>query len=217
MDRTQSSRERCPAREFLAPLDGAPRGRLVFSGGTPDLTVCADRSLGDLAQVRFDGPRPRVRAAGGEVVVSYPGLGLLGWLAYALRPARAQVALNPAIPWAFDFRDSVHRLTADLRELALAGVEVHGGVGRAELWLPRPTGTVGISVAKGVGGLTIHRPTGTPLRLSVRGAISSLSIDGEELGTIDGGIRRETAGWPGAPDRLDVAVAGGVSHLAITD
>jgi hypothetical protein len=208
---------RAPAGEFRAPLDGAARGRLVFSGGTPDLTVFADRSLDDLAHARFDGPRPRVRAAGGEVVVSFPGPDLFGWLIFGLRPARAHIALSPWIPWAFYFHGGVHRLTADLRELALCGVELHGGVGRAELRLPRPTGTVRISFAKGVGRLTIHRPSGTPLRLAVRGGISSLAIDGEEFGAIGDGIRRETAGWPSAPDRLDVAIAGGVGHLAIAD
>jgi hypothetical protein len=205
------------AREFRAPFDGAPQGRLVFSGGTPDLTVSTDRSLGDLAHARFDGPPPRVFAAGGEVVVSYPGRGPAGWLRYALRPARAHLVIKPSVPWAFDFREGVHRLRADLRELALAGVEVHGGVGRADLCLPRPTGTVRISIAGGVGDLTIHRPAGTPLRRSVRGGLSSLSTDGEELGGIGGGLRRETAGWPGAPDRLDVAVTGGVGHLMIAE
>jgi len=217
MDSVQASNERSPAGEYRAPLDGAPRGRLVFSDGTPDLTVSADRSLGDLAHVRFDGIPPRVRVAGGEVVVSYPGRGLFGWLRYALRPARAQVGLNPSVSWAFDFREGVQRLWADLRELALADVEVHGGVGRAELWLPRPTGTVRLSVVGGVGNLTMHRPAGTPLRLSVDRGLSSLSIDGQELGGVGGGLRRETAGWPTAPDRLDVAVAGGVGHLAIVD
>ena len=83
--------------------------------------------------------------------------------------------------------------------------------------MPRPTGTVRISIAGGVGNLTIHRPAGTPLRLFVRGGLSSLSVDGEEIGGVGGGLRRETAGWPSAPDRLDVAVSGGVSHLAIAD
>ena len=136
MNRAETTRERSPSCEYRAPLEGAPRGRLVFSSGTPDLTVSTDRSLGDLACARFDGSVPRVCAAGGEVVVSYPGRGLLGWLRYVLLPARAQVVLNPSVPWAFDFREGVQRLEADLRELVLADVEIRGGVGRAASGCP---------------------------------------------------------------------------------
>lgn len=202
--------------DILAPMDGVSAGRLVLARGTPDLVVSSDRTLPDLAHARFDGLRPRVTANGGEIVVSYPGGGWLGFLRYAFQPARGEVVLNATIPWALEFRDGVQRISADLRRLEVSGVHIGAGVGRAEIWLPAPSGTVPVSFGS-VGSLHLHRPPGSPLRVSIRGGISSLRLDGEELGGIGDGIHRETPGWGSAPDRFDVTVRGGVSHVAITD
>jgi hypothetical protein len=202
--------------DVTAPLDGARRGRLVLSRGTPNLAVSSDRTLDELARAHFDGLVPAVDVRDGMVAIRYPGGGIFGWPRHAFRAARADVALNPAVPWSLEFGEGVQRISADLRELDLTAVEVRGGLGRAELWLPRPSGTVSISF-RSIGALHLHRPPGTSLRVSIRGGISSLSLDGEELGGIGGGIRRETPGWAGAPDRYDVVVRGGVSHVAIGD
>ena len=201
---------------FTAPLDGAQQGRLAFDGGTPELHLSAGQSPDRLVEASFEGHRPQIRTQDGEVALIYQ-TGFLAWIRHAMRPARARVALNPLIPWSLEFRGGVHPMTADLRALSITAIEMQGGVSRGELWLPRPTGTVRLSIGGGVSSLTIHRPAGTPIRVSVRGGISSVSIDGEELGGIGGGFRRETAGWHSAPDRLDLAVAGGVSNLTVTD
>jgi hypothetical protein len=68
----------------------------------------------------------------------------------------------------------------------------------------------------GINSVSIHRPDGIPLRLSVRGGISSLSLDAESFGSFGRGILRETGGWSEATDRLKVTVAGGLSHLIMT-
>jgi hypothetical protein len=211
-----STAARTSAMEVLAPMDGASAGRLILDRGTPDLEVSSDRTLTDLARAHFEGLRPRVNATDGQIVVTYPGGGLLGWLRYAFQPARGSIVLNGGVPWALDFRDGVQRISADLRQIMVTGVRIGAGVGRAELWLPSPAGTVPISFGS-VGSLHLHRPAGAPLRVSIRGGISSLHLDGEELGGIGGGIHRETPGWATAPDRFDVSVRGGVTHIAITD
>jgi hypothetical protein len=198
------------------PLARAEYGRLAVEGGTGALEVVARRSSEWLLDASFVGDHPRVQASDGEVVMTY-STGFVAWLRHSLRPRRARLGLNSSIPWWLEFRGGLHGARVDLRDLRVVSIGVRGGVSRGHLWLPQPSGTVRLSISGGVQGVTVHRPPSTPIRISVRGGVSSLTIDGEEVGGIGGGFRRETSGWTGAPDRLDVAIEGGVSDLAVID
>jgi hypothetical protein len=202
---------------FGVPLGGASQGRLVLERETPDVVVSADSRLSALALARFDGEMPETITSDGTLTVRYAGRGITAWLHHALRSPRAQLVLNAGIPWFLDLRGGIHRLAANLRQLPLAGIDMHGGVHRAELWLPQPTGTVRIRVASGVNRLAIHRHPETAMRLSLRGGVSSLQIDGAEAGAIAGDIRRATPDWATAPDRYDVMVSGGANQVLVTE
>jgi hypothetical protein len=205
---------RMPGGKVSLPLDHVQSGRLVFDRGSPELRLSAGHSSDRLFDATFGGRRPRVRVREGDIVISYPN-GITGWIRHALQPSRARLMLSASIPWAIELRGGVHPMFADLRGLAVTAFDIHGGISEGDLWLPQPSGTLRVSIGGGVSGLTIHHPTGTPIRLAIRGGIGSLSIDGEELGGIGTGFRRESAGWQSAPDRLDVAIGGGVSRLAV--
>jgi hypothetical protein len=205
-------------RNFRAPLDGARTGRLVFDSGTPDLAISADMSPDDLLSARFTRLLPDVRLAGGEVVVTYPNaIPVLSWIRYAVQSPRARVALNPSIPWELEFRHGVTQLDADLREVDVRSVAIQSGISHAVLRLGRPSGTVRINMASGVGHLDLRRPAGTPVRFAVDGAIGSLTIDGNTLGAVGGRLRRESPGWHDAANRVDVVLVGGVGHLEVSD
>ena len=151
------------------------------------------------------------------MVVRYPGSGPIQWLMQSLK-ARGDVALNPAVAWTLEFRGGVHRLHADLRALTTSeGMEIRGGVGDAEIWMPPPHGTVPLLFAGNVSRATIHRPRGTPARLSISGGIAALTFDADRFGSMGGGFERETTGWIGSADRFEVSVLGNVSDLEITD
>jgi hypothetical protein len=208
------STERRRTRDYVTPVGSATRCRLVLAHGTPDLHVVADPSLKDLVRASFSGRLPEVSATGGKVVVSYPARGPAGWR--FLRRARGDIALNAGVPWTLELIGGVHRLHADFRSLTLEGTAIRGGVNHAELWLPPPRGTVPFELAGGINNVSIHRPDGIPLGLSVRGGISSLRLDAENFGSFGRGILRETGGWSEATDRLTVTIAGGVNHLIVT-
>jgi hypothetical protein len=202
---------------FDVPLGGASHGRLVLERETPDLLVSADSRLAALALARFDGERPETITSDGALTIRYAGRGITAWLRHALRSPRAQLVLNAGIPWFLDMRGGIHRLAADLRQLPLAGIDMNGGVYRAELWLPHPNGTVRIRVASGVNSLTIHRHPETAMRLSFRGGVASLQIDDAEAVAVDSDIRRATPDWASAPDRYDVTVSGGANQVLVTE
>jgi hypothetical protein len=214
--RSTRSTEPVRTREFSAPIAGASSGRLVLEHGTPDLRIAGDGSIDVLARGSFRGHLPEVRVDSGKIVVSYPAYRPARWLV-RLRRARGVLALNPDKPWRFELSGGVHRLHADLRSLIVDGVAIHGGVTSADLWLPKPRGTASIELAGGVNNVSIHRPDGVPVRLSVHGGISSLSFDAEEFGSFGREIRRQTVGWSDATDRLAISIAGGVNHLNIVN
>ena len=202
-------------REFIEPIAGTTRGRLVFERGTPDLRITVGTRPEELAHASFRGALPELRSSDGTIIVHYPGFGPVGWLLRSWR-ARAEISLNTTVPWTLDLRGGVHGLHADLRSSILEGVAIRGGIAGAELWLPSPRGTLPVELAGGVNSVSIHRPRGIPVRLSIRGGISSLSFDAEEFGSIGRGMHRETPGWSEATDRVEVSVTGGVNHLEIT-
>ena len=199
------------------PLGGASEGRLVLERGTPHVEVSSDPRLSDLALARFDGERPATITSNGTLTIRYAGGRIAAWLRHALRSPRARLLLNASIPWFLELRGGIHRLTADLRQVSLAGIEMHGGVSRAELWLPHPNGTVRLRVQGGVNSLTIRRHRDTAMRLSLEGGVSSLQIDQADAGAIAGSIRRATPDWTSAPDRYDVMVSGGASQVLVTE
>jgi hypothetical protein len=171
---------------------------------------------GDLVRARFWGRRPKLSSTGSEVHVSYPRWGPLGWVRYALQQERAALALHPSPTWTLRFKGGIHRLSADLRDLLVAGIEIRGGISQVELWLPRPSGTLRVLADSSAAGIRIHLPAATPLRLSISGAVASLDIGNEQLGAVGTGVRRETPDWRAAPDRFDLVVSGSVQHLEIT-
>jgi hypothetical protein len=204
-------------RDFQAPVDGARIGRLVFDAGTPELLLSGDRGLPELLRARFSRVLPDVRTLGGEVVVTYPPvLPVVGWIRHGVLQPRGEVTLNAAIPWELEFRRGITRLEADLRDVDIRDVVIRSGASHARLRLGTPRGAVHVAMTGGVSNLEIERPAGTPIRLTVDGSIGSLTIEDDTLGAIGGRLQRATDGWSQAADRFDVAVGGGIGHLAVT-
>src|SRR2546428_3902182 len=139
-------------------------GRLEFVRGASHVNIAGDPSLTDLYGAQFGGPAPAVSRVGSDVLIEYPRFMLFGWTR-----AQAHITLNPVVPWRIEIRRGVSDLAADLRKLDLLGFEVEGGISQAELWLPRPHGTVLIHVTGGVSRLRIQRPATVPARIQIGG------------------------------------------------
>jgi hypothetical protein len=164
--------------------------RLLFPHGVANLTIRVDSSMATEYRGEFYGPKPRVTQVDGVVTVDYPRFNPLIW-----GRRSADVALSPAVAWRLEIGDGASRLVADLQELVLVAIDVHGGVSRAELRLPRPTGTV-------------------PIRVSGGGA-SKLAIDSQYLGAIGGPVRLDTPDYRSVAERYDLEIGGGASSVTI--
>lgn len=184
--------------------------RLVFPHGVANLTIRADQSMAMEYRGEFYGPKPEVTLRAGVVMVDYPRFNPFIW-----GRTSATITLSSSVAWSIEIRDGVSGWDGDLRNLELAGIEVYGGVNRAELRLPRPTGMVPIRVTGGVSRLTLYRPVGVSARVHIGGGASKLALDTQYLGAIGGPVRLETPDYLSGADRYDVDIGGGASRITM--
>jgi DNA-binding MarR family transcriptional regulator len=195
-----------------APIGDAARGRLRLGSGAARLVLRGGR-IKDLYRASFEGKRPRVTVdPSGEVDIQYKGLSWFG-----ARDVAAQLTLTTAVPWSIEIRGGVSHLSADLRELQIAFIEITGGASESELSLPRPRGTSTLRLSGGASRLAIRRPHGTAAQISVRGGASNLAFDAQRLGAVGGATRLSTPGWDAAADRWSIELTGGASDLSVVE
>lgn len=123
------------------------------------------------------------------------------------------VTLNSRIPWTIRVKGGVSNLNLDLRELKLSGLELSGGATDITAQIGQPKGSVGIHMFGGVSNVTLRAPSGTEWRISASGGVSGVTINGAGSGNVGGGYRKQSSGYDGASDRLDIELSGGVSNL----
>jgi hypothetical protein len=158
------------------------------TGQVPRVT---DGSAGDLHRVRIS----TTGSGSGEAAVS--------------------VALDPPVAWSIDVSGGATSETLDLSTVRLVGLRQSGGTSRLSVILPRPTGTLPVTVSGGATRLTILLPRGIPARVVVTGGVGSLSIDGSARA---GGVAQgsfDSDGYPSATDRVDIRLSGGASEVDI--
>jgi len=184
--------------------------RLTFPHGVANLTIRVDASMAETYRGEFYGPKPRVTEADGVIDVDYPRFNPLIWGRTA-----ADITVSPSVAWFIDIRDGVSRWDGDLRQVAIAGIDVRGGVNRVELQLPRPAGTVRVRVSGGASHMTLRRPTGVPARIHIGGGASKLALDDQGFGAVGGPVRLESPDYAHAADRYDIEIGGGASRLTV--
>jgi DNA-binding MarR family transcriptional regulator len=195
-----------------APIGAIERARLRFASGAAHLDLRAAR-IKDLYRATFRGRRPQVAVEpDGTVAVQYKGFAWPG-----VRDVGAELTLTTAVPWTIEIRRGVSRLSADLRELHLAAVDITGGVSESELALPRPRGSATVRIAGGASRLTVSRPRGTAAQVVVRGGASNFVFDAQRLGAVGSATRLATPGWDTATDRWSIELTGGASDLSVTE
>jgi hypothetical protein len=131
------------------------------------------------------------------------------------RSRSAAIALNRSIPWSIEVDGGVTDLDADLCSLGFAGLDVRGGANHMLLHLPRPDGSVRVSLAGGASNVRIARPADVAVALRVRGGVSRLRLDDQRMRSVGGDLRLQSAGFPGALDRYEIEISGGASDLTI--
>ncbi|HEX3721482.1 MAG TPA: MarR family transcriptional regulator [Nitrolancea sp.] len=215
---------------FSSPLAGLTSGRLVFATGMSDVTIHGDATLTDLYQAHFEGQAPSIQVQDGTVTIKHRhrpqfewstrSLGefklnvtlpwQLGWLMRTV----GDVSLNTSIPWQIEIRAGAANFKVDLSDMIVQSLSVKGGASQGTLTLPRPVGTVPVTIGTGASQVTIHRPKGVPTRVHVQKGAVRVNLDTQYFGAI-GEMRWEGPEYEQATDRLDIEISGGASQLTI--
>lgn len=204
-------------RSFSAPLDGAVSGRLSVTGGMTNITLSSE-PMDVLFRATFRGRVPAVHTSRGRVEIEFPRRDLLSALFARDRElTEARIVLNPDIAWAVVLHGGASRLRADLRDVVVDRLELHGGANRASIELGQPAGTTPIAVHGGVAHLDFQRPAGVPVRVRLAGGLSQFQLDGQHISAIAGRSDMQSPAYDEARDRYSVELHGGVSHLAVTE
>ena len=199
--------------EFSAPLGSVTAGRLKFVRGADDLTINAGTSTADLYRARFDGNAPDIRVEDGTIRVEYSR----SWRPLDWRSRHADVALNAAVPWAFEVRGGAARIDADLSRLRLEAFEIDGGASEVEMTLPEPSDTVRVRIHGGANNIKVRRPRGVAMRLHVGGGATNLVLDGQRLGAVGGDTNLESSGHAGGKGRYEIIITGGANDVSVLD
>ena len=216
---------------YLAPRGDVTRARLVLHTGAPRLNVGAApfgqqvRMVAETAATRlalrpaaeteelirasFVGPPPDVRTTDGTVTMRYRRRML------DVRSREVDAELNPAAAWWIEIENGITDLEVDLAEVAVLGIEVHGGANHVRLRLPRPSGTVRVSIEGGVSEGHILRPTGVPVLLVAAGGVSQLEFDGASRSSSGVPYRAKSRSYDRSPDRYEIEIGGGISSLVV--
>jgi hypothetical protein len=93
-------------------------------------------------------------------------------------------------------------------------VALEGGAIKADLALPRPSGTVPIRIAGGASEVSVRRPSGVAVRVIAHGGFRGLQVDGKSIEATDE-KPIESPDYIGAVDRYDLELADGADRFVV--
>ncbi|WP_144022937.1 hypothetical protein [Asanoa hainanensis] len=191
--------------------DGLDAATFALDSGVTSVTVRVADLGDDLYRVRTpDDARiaPWIERDGADLRLLTEGTGQPG-------PAAVEVTLHRAVRWHLRLGGGAEDERIDLRGGDVSGVEFVAGVGRIELTLPAPRGTVPVRMTGGAGDFQVRLVDSAPVRVRVGGGAGSVVVDGAARTGIPGNTVIEGADWSTATDRYDVDLAAGVSRFVL--
>jgi hypothetical protein len=200
------------AHTATLPPDGQRRASLAVLTGAASVTVSAAALPGRLLRAwtpAGSGIRPELVEVNGAVQLYLASTGQGG-------PDAVWIQLSSAVRWRLQFSGGSSQTVIDMGNGALSGVDFTAGSSLIAMTLPRPAGTVTITLAGGASQMDITVPAGVPARLQLFGGASTVNLGGRTYTGIAGGTVLTAPGWPTAANRYDVAAPAGVSMISVT-
>jgi hypothetical protein len=200
--------EELSGSEVVVPLGLVEAGHLIFTTGATRLTLGGGAGSEELIRAQFGKLAPSVLVEGGLVKVFYRQA-LLNWSANS-----ADIQLNPRIPWLLNLASSGASCKANLRAIALSGLEVNGKASSVELTLPPPATSVPVRIAGSASTVVIRRPEGAEFQLRLRRGAANVTIDGEAR-EITTSKPYQTAAYATVGERYAIEVAARLTSVQI--
>jgi hypothetical protein len=124
-------------------------------------------------------------------------------------PAALSVLLNSGVTCA-------SQTSVDLGSGSFGGADLAAGSSLITMRLPRPAGTVTVTMAGGASQMSVSIPSGVPAQLRLDGGASSATLGGRTYTGIAGGTVLTTPGWAGATRRYEIDAPAGVSAISVS-
>lgn len=161
------------------------------------------------------------------------------WVNFGNTP-RWQIGLNPTIPTSLRLDVGAGSVDLDLSELTLNNLDVDGGAGSNEVWLPGGDynarfnvsagstkitlpgfGKQEIEIDGGAGSLTLFLPPGVEARVEVNGGAGSFYLNENRFDQVSGDERDEgvweTAAYGAATNQIDLFIDVSAGSVRIED
>jgi hypothetical protein len=193
---------------------GLRRASLAVLTGAASVTVIAAAMPGKLLRAwtpAGSGVRPRLVAVNGQVQLFTVGTGQGGG-----GPDAVQVELSSSVAWQLQFSGGSSETTLDLGGGHVSAIDFTAGSSLISMSLPRPAGTVPITLAGGASQVDLAAPNGVQVWLRLYGGASQATLDGRTYTGLAGGTVLAPPGWAAASSRYDVDAPAGVSMMTVT-
>jgi hypothetical protein len=201
---------RAGARTVTAPLDNRTKASFELLAGANAVRV----TIGELGDELFRistpddagfRPSPLVRNDDVKLQVTKDGDGTGGEI---------EVVLSAKVRWALRFSGYAETQVIDVSGGQVSQIEMVAGMRRAEVILPRPSGTVPLRINGAVDALVLKSPSASPVRIKVGGGAKTVVAGTRTLKDVEAGSTLTPKGWNTA-DRYDVTAGARITALTI--
>lgn len=129
-------------------------------------------------------------------------------------PNEVEVELNRDVRWKLHLNGGSSSEDVDVSGGDVQSLTLAAGVNRLDVILGAPHGEVPVDVTGSANHLALHLPNGTNASLQVVGAVSRLTVDRSDRGSV-AGTARFTVGSGSAADRYQVNCEAALNTLSI--
>jgi hypothetical protein len=201
-----------PPHTATVASDGRGNATLAVLSGADSVTITSARMPGTMVRAWTPanaGVRPELVRVNGTVQVYLTGSGRSG-------PAAVWIQLSSAVRWRLQLSGGASETTIQMGNGKLGGIDFTAGSSLISVTLPRPAGTVTLTLAGGASQLNLAVPSGVPARLQLYGGASQATLGGQVYTGIAGGTVLTGAGWTAAANRYDLDAVAGVSQVTVS-
>ena len=200
-----------PDRVVAASLHGRTGAYLVVGNAASRVDVRLSPLPGLLYRISTpadSGLSPHVTGEEGRLRLTLNETGDSG-------PDRVQILLNRAVRWDIRMPAGAGEQRLDLSRGSVSRLDL-GSSGLVDLTLPRPEGTVPVTLRRGIASVSISTPPGAPVRLRLLGGAGAVTTPwAANNGALTGAVLADPE-WHVAGDRYAVYATDGLGSLTLT-
>jgi hypothetical protein len=192
---------------WSAPATHPATATFEVADGAPTIRVRTADLGHDLYRVDAPGARPQITEQDGTVRLSIAG--------GAAKGGPVEIALAADVRWDLRIGGGVDLSTIDLSGARPRSVDLTGGANEIDLTLPKPDGTLTVTMSAGVSRFDVHTAQHVPVRVRIGSGASSVVLDGLSHTGVAAGALFTPDLWAGAVNRIDVDAVAGLSAMTV--